>query len=105
MFITHWELKAVIIGSGNGLAPVWCQAFTWTNADLLLIAPLGTNFNEISIKIQQFSFKEMHFRLTSAKCRPFCFSLNMVTGYSNTLQDGRLITPTDNLTNVPWYII
>ena len=25
----------VSIGSGNGLAPVWCQAITWTNADLL----------------------------------------------------------------------
>ena len=22
------------IGSGNGLAPVWCQAITWTNIDL-----------------------------------------------------------------------
>ena len=26
----------VIIGSGNGLAPVWCQAITWTNADSVL---------------------------------------------------------------------
>ena len=42
----------VIIGSGNGSAPVWHQAITWTNADLLPIGPLGTNFIDIWIKIQ-----------------------------------------------------
>ena len=48
------------IGSGNGLTPVRCQAITWTNTDLLLITPVATNFSEILIKIQQFSFKKMH---------------------------------------------
>ena len=42
----------VIIGSGNGLAPVWCQAITWTNADSLSICPVGTCFSEIWIKIK-----------------------------------------------------
>ena len=27
----------VIIDSGNGLAPIWCQAITWTNHDLVSI--------------------------------------------------------------------
>ena len=39
--------NVVIIGSGNGLAPVWCQAITWTNADLLSIGPSPTNSCEI----------------------------------------------------------
>ena len=41
------------ISASNGLVPVWHQAFTWTNA-----GPLGTNFNEISNKIQTFSVKK-----------------------------------------------
>ena len=32
----------VIIGSGNGLAPVRCQAITWTNANLMPHGPSGT---------------------------------------------------------------
>ena len=60
------------IGSGNGLSPVRRQAITWTNTDLLSIAPLGTNFNEIRIKIQNFLFKKMRFETPSAKWRPFC---------------------------------
>ena len=35
------------IGSGNGLSLLQRQAITWTNADLLSIGPLETNFNEI----------------------------------------------------------
>ena len=31
----------VIIGSGNGLSPLWCQAITWTNAGLLSIGLLS----------------------------------------------------------------
>ena len=39
-----------IIGSDNGLSSGWCQAIIWTNAGILLIGPLGTNFGEILIK-------------------------------------------------------
>ena len=31
-----------MIDSGNGLWPVGCHAIIWTNAGLLLTAPLGT---------------------------------------------------------------
>ena len=44
----------VNIGSDNGLTPVWHQAITWTNDDLLSFGPLRTNFSEIRIKIQIF---------------------------------------------------
>ena len=70
------SLNWAIIGSGNGLSPVWCQAVTWTNADFLLITPLGTDFNEILIKIHTFPLKEMHLKIKSAKWEPFCPGLN-----------------------------
>ena len=40
------SMNWVIIGSGNGLAPLWCQAITWTSADSL-IGPSG-NLNQSS---------------------------------------------------------
>ena len=42
------------IASDNGLWPGRRQAITWTNAGILLIGPLGTNFSETLIKIQTF---------------------------------------------------
>ena len=30
----HASVNLVSIDSGNGLSPVWCQAITWTSADL-----------------------------------------------------------------------
>ena len=56
--LTHWGRvthicvnKLTIIGSDNGLLPGQRQAIIWTNAGILLIGPLGTNFSEISIEI------------------------------------------------------
>ena len=48
------------IASDNGLSPIRHQAIIWINAWLLSNGPLGTNFNEISMKIQSFSFTKMH---------------------------------------------
>ena len=67
-----------IIGSDNGLSPGWRQAIILTNAGILLIGPLGTNFNGILIEIQTFSFKEVRLKLSSAKWRPFCLGLNVL---------------------------
>ena len=44
----------VIIGSGNGLAPVRPRYITRSNAHLMSIGSLGTNFSEIWIEIQNF---------------------------------------------------
>ena len=66
-----------IIGSDNGLAPGQYQAIIWTNAGILLIRSLGTNFSEILSKIHAFSFKKMHLKTSSAKWRPSCLSLNV----------------------------
>ena len=67
-----------IIGSDNGLSPGRRQAIIWTNAGILLFAPLGTNFSEIWIKFHTFSFKKMHFKRSSAKWRPFYLGLNVL---------------------------
>ena len=76
--ITHWGRvthicvgKLTTIDSDNGLSPGRRQAIIWTNAGILLIGPLGTNFSEILIGIQTFSFKKMLLKMSSAKWRPF----------------------------------
>ena len=44
-----------------------CKAITWTNAVLLSIGLLGTNFSENPIRILYFSFKKMYLKMLSAK--------------------------------------
>ena len=60
-----------IIGSDNGLSPGRHQAINWTNVGILLIGPLGTNFSEILIEINTFSFTKMHLKMSSGKWRSF----------------------------------
>ena len=76
--LTHWGRVTHIcvgklnsIGSDNGLSPGRRQAIIWTNAGILLIGPLGTNFTEILIEIRTFSLKKISLKMSSAKCRPF----------------------------------
>ena len=83
--LTHWGRvtlicvsKLTIIGSDNGLSSGPCQAIIRTNDRILLTGPQGTDFNEILIEIYTLSFKKMP--LMSAKRRPFCPSLNELTG-------------------------
>ena len=61
------SVNRVSISSDNGLSPIRRQAITWTNAGVLSIWQLGTDFNEIRIGILLFSFKKMHLKLSSAK--------------------------------------
>ena len=84
-FLTHWGRvthtcvsKLTIIASDHGLSPGWRQAIFWTNAGILLIRHLGTNFSDILIEIQTFSLKKMHLKMSSGKWRPFCFGLNVL---------------------------
>ena len=74
VLLTHWGRvthiyvsKLTIIGSDNGLSPDRRQAIIWTNAGLLLIGPLGTNFSEILIEILTFSSKKMRLKVSSAE--------------------------------------
>ena len=52
--------KLTIIGSDNGMLPGRRQAIIWTNAGIWLIGALGTNVNELLIRIDTFSLKKMH---------------------------------------------
>ena len=81
--LTHWGRvthicvgNLNIIGSDNGLSPSRRQATIWNNGGILLIGPIGTNFNEILIEIQTFSFKKKYLKVASAKWRPFCLGIN-----------------------------
>ena len=85
--LTHWGRvrhicigNLVIIGSDNGLSPGRRQAIIWTNAGILLIGPLWTNFSEILIEIHTLSFKKMYLKISSGKMaamlsRPQCFNV------------------------------
>ena len=81
--MTHVSVgNLTIIGSDNGLSPGRRHTVIWTNAGILLIGPLGTNFNEISTEILTFSFKKMRLKVSSAKWQPFCVGLNVFTAHS-----------------------
>ena len=84
--LTHWGRvthicvsELPIIGSDNGLSPGRRQTIIWTNAGILLIGPLGTNFSEILIVIQTFSLKKIRLKMSSAKCCSFRLGLNVLT--------------------------
>ena len=85
ILLTHWGRvthicisRLIIIGSDNGLSPGWCQAIIWTNAGILLIRTLTTNFSEILSEIHAFSFKKMHLKILlwngSDLSRPQCIN-------------------------------
>ena len=81
--LTHWGWvthicvsELTVIGSDNGLSPGRRQAIIWTNAGILLIRTIGTNFSEILGKIHSFSFSKMYLKMASAKWRLFGLGLN-----------------------------
>ena len=89
-YLTHWGRvthicvsRLTITGSDNGLSPGQRQAIIWTNAGILLIGPLGTNFSENVIEILAFSFKNMRLKVSSAKWRPFCLGLSVLRAKDN----------------------
>ena len=93
LFLTHWGRvthicvgKLTIIGSDNGLSPEQRQAIIWTNAGILLIEPLGTNFSETVIEIQTFSLKKICLKMSSAKCCSFRLGLN-VSSYNKKFSE------------------
>ena len=76
--LTHWSRvthicvsKLTIIGSDNGLSPGRRQAIIWSNARIMLIRPLGTNFSEILIGVRTFSFRKMDLKMSFANWCPF----------------------------------
>ena len=103
--LTHWGRvthicvsNLTIIGSDNGLSPGRRQAIIWTNAGILLIEPLGTNFSEISIEKLTFSIKKMRLNVSSAKWCPFRLGLNVLNDvYASWMRSHRSNSDTNAL--------
>ena len=78
--LTHWDrathicvTELTIIGSDNGLSPDRRQSIIWTNAAILFIGPLGTNFSEILIiLIQEDAFESVVCETAAILFRPQC---------------------------------
>ena len=109
--LTHWGRvthifvsKLSIIGSDNGLSPGRRQAIIRINAGILLIRPLGTNFNEILIEIRTFSFKKMHLKMSSGKWRPSCLCINVLTHLVLTPEYSGRISSVSWLL-MPWFLM
>ena len=66
------------IGSDNGLSPSRGQVIIWTNAEIVLIRTLVTNFSEIISGIHTFLYKTIHLKMSSAKWRRFCLGVNVL---------------------------
>ena len=87
--LTHWGRvthlcvgKLSIIGSDTGLSPGRRQAIIWTNTGILLIGPLGTNFNRNSnIFIQENAFENVVCEMASILSRPQCVDTYECIGF------------------------
>ena len=87
------SVNTAIIGSDNGLQSTLRQAIIYTNANLLSIGPLRTNFSEILIEIYIFLLKKNHFKMSCAKCWPSCLDLNaLFTFHTQCLNPGKRVT-------------
>ena len=101
--LTYWGRACVsaptIIGWDNDLSPSRHQAIIWTNARILLIGPLGTNF-----QIHIFLLKKMPLKISSVKCRSFCLGLNFLnTGVKWLLLEHLLTNPSTSIYHVWTY--
>ena len=90
--LTHWGRvthkcvgKLTNIGSDNGLSPERRQPIIWTNAGLLLMGILGTNFIEILIEIQTLSLEKMRLKMSSAKSCSFRPGLNVLREHGDDM--------------------
>ena len=94
LILTHWGWvthtffgNLTTIGSDNSLSPGRHKAILWTNAGILLIRILRTNFSEILSKIHTFSLQkcirkivcEMSAILPRPQCVNLCFMLYVLT--------------------------
>ena len=67
-------------GSNNGLSPSRRQAIIWKKkAGMFFYFTLRNKFQWNIYRNHIFSFKKMYIKISSAKCRPFCLGLNVLT--------------------------
>ena len=84
--LTHWGQlthicagELTVIDSDNGLSPGRRQAIIWTNAAILFIESLKSNYSKIQSKIHTFSLKKGIWKMSSAKWQAFCLGLNVLS--------------------------
>ena len=76
--VTHTCVSRLnVIGSDNGLSPGWFQAIIWTNIGILLIGPLGKQFQwnlnrNLHIFIQKNAFENVVWKMSAILSRPQC---------------------------------
>ena len=87
--LTPYGVRDGKFGSGNYFSPLRCHSITWTFADLLLIGPHGTYFNDILVEIQTFSLKKCIYNCWLQKSGHFVYG-SYVLRLSNTIY------------NLPW---
>ena len=75
-----WGSQQVGIGSDYGLSPVRPKTITSNNPDFLSIARIGTIFSETRLKIKNFSFMKMNWKI-SAKWWTICSERNVLTSF------------------------
>ena len=77
-WVTHICIsKLTIIASDNGFSLGWCQGIIWTNAEILFIGPLGTNFNYFFLSklihiIPNSIWKNVILKMAAVLSRPQC---------------------------------
>ena len=94
--------KLTIIGSENDLSPGRRQAIIWTNAGILLIWTLGTNFSEIlrekkCIFIQENAFENVVWNMTAFLSRPQCVKIFQIHARA-------LYLPVQSTTQLYWML-
>ena len=87
----HVSLIWVIIGSDNGLSPVWHQTIIWST-----YFQLGASFSETLIAIQIFSFTKIHLKIFPATLRPCCY---VIKPGCDVIMTYLYINPTDTRRN------
>ena len=78
--VTHISVRQLAtIGPDNGLSTGQRHVIIWTNAGTFLIGTLGINYREILVKNHIFSFKKMHFKMSSGYWLQLYLGLNVLT--------------------------
>ena len=82
--------QKMALHTGTKLLTHWGrQATIRTKAGLLLIGTIATNYSEIVIEVQRFSFKKMYLKIS---WRPFCLGLNVLINEIKQCKDDLLLS-------------
>ena len=69
------------------------QAIIWTSAGILLLGHSRTNFNDMFFEIQALTLKEIYLKISSAKLRPFCVGISLLSARFDSFRERVQGTP------------